>query len=568
MAAVAGLDSASHEMKPDDALPPPGQNYEVAPYTSTYYGQNLATKVSGTNQPIPAVNGKAQPWTNVGYTPGQIRGAYNVTQSGYTGKGVTVAIIDAYAAPTMLANANEYADWAARQYGGSKTLDKPFRSGQYTQVLHPGATGWDLTAAPTAANPDGCGAAGWYGEESLDVESVHGQAPDANVVYVGASDCTDTGLGNAIAYVVNTHAASIVTDSWGEPTDVSSLTPVYDLMFEAGATEGIGFFFSAGDSGYEDPNYEDGTDAVQTDYPTSSPWVTSVGGTSLAIGASNNYESETGWGTVIDPLTTSKGASAWTFTPKANLATTDPLDVASYYDGSTGGGVSAIYPQPWYQASVVPTSLAETEITSTPSYYKGTLEAYTESVTKAKAPMRVIPDVSALADPSTGFAVGESLLGPNDKLSSLKFRISRIGGTSLASPTFAGIEADAQQANGGKAIGFANPAIYKLDAVNKASNAFHDVTDTPGGAQQYEVRSNYTNPDTGALPLLTYLRFLGVNGADGAVSIPVSSSATISVTLASQLAATPGYDDETGVGSPDQYIEAFAPGKHSWSLRP
>jgi subtilase family serine protease len=565
---ISGLDSASHLLQADDTLPPPGQNYEVAPYCSAYYGQLKATKVFSTGQAVPTVNGKAQPWTNCGYTPAQIRGAYNVTKSGETGKGVHVAIIDAYASPTMLTDANDYANWAAA-HGGSKALDKPFAKGQYRQVLHPGATGYDLTAAPSASNPDGCGAAGWYGEESLDVESVHGMAPNADVVYVGASDCTDTGLGNAIAYVVNTRAASIVTDSWGEPTDVSSLTPVYDLMFQAGAAEGIGFFFSAGDDGYSDPNYEAATDGVQADYPDSSPWVTSVGGTSLAIGSKDNYEFETGWGTVLDQLPA--GAKNWAFPPKSSLGTSDPLDAAENYDGSSGGGVSAVYTQPWYQKGVVPTKLAETEVKSTPVNYKGTLVAFTESVTKAKAPMRVTPDVSALADPSTGTAVGETLFGPDNSKGvpgPLEFRISRIGGTSLASPTFAGIEADAQQAYG-RSIGFANPAIYALDKVGKT---FHDVTDTVGGAQQYEVRTNYSNPDTpndppvGSPEFETFLRFLGVNGADGTVIWPIPLSQTLTITeklnYASALTATRGYDDETGVGSPNQYIQAFK-GRHS-----
>jgi subtilase family serine protease len=553
---VSGLDNASHLATADDTLPPPGQNYEVAPYTSSYYGSSKATKVFGTSQPIPKVNGKAQPWTNFGYTSDQIRGAYNVAKSGETGKGVTVAIIDAYVPPALKtgpaleSDTNSFTHWEVTQAGGNPKLDKPFTKGQYRQVLHPGATGFDLTANPTATDPNECGASGWYGESTLDTESVHGMAPNANIVYVGASDCTDAGLGNAIAYVVNTHAASIVTDSWGEPTDTSSLSPVYDLMFKAGAAEGIGFFFSAGDDGYSDPNYEEATDAVQADYPDSSPWVTSVGGTSLAVGSRDNYEFETGWGTVLDQLPA--GARTWTFPPQNNLGTTDPLDTASYYDGSSGGGVSAVYTQPWYQKGVVPTKLAKTEVTSTPVFSGSVLEAFTESLTTARTPMRVTPDVSALADPSTGTAVGETLYGPGN--TDLKFRISRIGGTSLASPTFAGIEADAQQARG-RAIGFANPVIYGLDS--RDSSAFHDVTDTVGGAQQYEVRSNYTDPDNGTFPLLTYLRFLGVNGADGSLTVPVSSTASVTFNLASKLTATRGYDDETGIGSPDQYIQAF-----------
>ncbi len=65
--------------------------------------------------------------------------------------------------------------------------------------------------------------------------------------------------------------------------------------------------------------------------------------------------------------------------------------------------------------------------------------------------------MSALADPSTGFLVGQTTLQPNGK--TYAFSLSRIGGTSVACPVFAGIEADAQQA-AGHPLGFANPAIY------------------------------------------------------------------------------------------------------------
>jgi subtilase family serine protease len=568
---VSGLDSVTHQMKPSEALPPPGANYYVAPTCSHYYGQFTAREVADGSSTIPTVNGKAQPWTNCGYTPAQIRGAYNVGKSGETGKGVTVAVIDAYASPTMLTDANLYA---------KATGDRQFRSGQYRQVLHPGASTWDLTADPTAANPNTCGASGWYGEESLDVESVHGMAPDANVVYVGASDCTDVGLGNAIAYVVNTHAASIVTNSWGETADSSSLTPVYELMFKAAATEGIGFFFSAGDGGYEDPNYEAASDGVQVDYPTSSSWVTSVGGTSLAISKTNSRQFETGWGTILDPLTTSsKGAGSWA------LPVTDVSDMIGngLYDGGTGGGVSAQFTQPWYQKPVVPARLARTNVAMTSPVFvnvttaSGTspvLEAINEALTTSRTAMRVIPDVSALADPSTGFAVGETLFGATDSngnpIGPEKFHISRIGGTSLATPVFAGIEADAQQAHG-KAIGFANPAIYALDALNGKTHAFNDVTDTPGGQHQYEVRSNYSDPynlptRANPNPLSTFLRLLGANGFSGSFTFPVVTNTTITnnppttnvtVHVASALNATTGYDDETGVGSPSNYISAF-----------
>jgi subtilase family serine protease len=480
---VTGLDTATHQMKPGDTLPPPGPNYWVAGPCSQYYGQKIATTE-------PSAYGTKQPWNNCGYTPSQVRSAYGVTKSGMTGQGQTVAIVDAYASPTMQSDANEF----------SKVVgDEPFRPGQYQQYL-------PSTFTDTAA--DECDAAGWYGEETLDVESVHGQAPDANVRFVAAASCNDPDLLSALAYIVDNHLASIVSDSWGEPADDATLTSAYDQVFEVGAVEGIGFFFSSGDSGYESTDEDPGSDQIQVDYPTSSPWVTSVGGTSLAIGKNNNYEFETSWGTLLDPLASS--GTSWEFTP--------PGEYPQYYDGSSGGGVSTTYTQPFYQRGVVPSSLA----TSVP---EGT----------TTTPMRVVPDVSALADPSTGILVGQTTLQPDG--TTYAFSLSRIGGTSVACPTFAGIEADAQQA-AGHVLGFADPAIYE----RYGTSAYHDVTDHPlGPGYLAEVRNNYTDPSTKTGPLITYLRTLGIDG-EGAAALP----------------AVKGYDDSTGVGSPEYYIQSYS----------
>jgi subtilase family serine protease len=480
---VSGLDTATHDMTPADTLPPPGPNFWVAPPCSQYYGQKIAVNE-------PSAYGIKQPWTNCGYTPSQIRGAYGVSQSGMTGKGVSVAIVDAYASPTMLSDANQYA---------KVTGDKPFATGQYTQ---------DLASDFTDTAPDQCDAAGWYGEETLDVESVHGMAPDAKVTYVGAASCTDQDLGDALALIVDNHLASIVSDSWGEPADDSSEIPVYEGIFQAGAAEGIGFFFSSGDSGYESPDEDPGSDMIQADYPTSSPFVTSVGGTSLAIGRSHNYEFETSWGTMNDPL--AANGKSWQDTP--------PGVYPDDYDGSGGGGVSYDFTQPAYQRGVVPNSLA----------------THLGNGSTSPTPMRVVPDVSALADPSTGIETGETVLQPDG--TTFAFSLSRVGGTSVACPVFAGIEADAQQA-AGHAIGFANPAIYQ----RYHTSAFRDVTDHPFGNRHLaEVRNNYTDPATKQGPLLTFLRTLGING-EGAAALP----------------AVKGYDDATGVGSPARYIQSF-----------
>ena len=481
--AVSGLDTASHFAKPTDELPPPGPNYWVAPPCSQYYGQKIATDK-------PSAYGAKQPYNVCGYTPRQIRGAYGVSQSGMTGKGATVAIVDAYASPTMPGDANQYA---------AVTGDKPFAPGQYKQVLAP-------NFAFTAANQ--CDAPLWYGEQTLDIEAVHGMAPDANVVYFGAASCTDQDLGDALSLIVSNHSADIVSDSWGEPADLAVILPVYEQLFRAGAAEGIGFFFSSGDSGYENPAEDPGSDRTQTDYPAESPNVTSVGGTSLAIGRSNNYEFETAWGTLLDPL--AANGKHWQFPP--------PGKYPDYYDGSGGGGVSFNFTQPSYQKGIVPNSLA----TRLPN---GTINA---------TPMRVEPDVAALADPSTGILVGQTTLQPNG--TSFAFSLSRIGGTSVSCPVFAGIEADAQQA-AGHPLGFANPAIYQ----RYGTSAFRDVTDHPlGPGRLAEVRNNYTDPAIKTGPLITFLRTLGING-EGTAALP----------------AVKGYDAATGVGSPARYIQSF-----------
>jgi subtilase family serine protease len=480
---VSGLDTATHDMTPADTLPPPGPNYWVAPPCSAYYGQKIARNE-------PSAYGSKQPWTNCGYTPQQVRSAYHVSQSGMTGKGVTVAIVDAYASPTMPGDADQYA---------KLTGDKPFAPGQYRQVLAPS---FDLTAA------NECDASSWYGEQALDVEAVHGMAPNARVVYVGAADCTDQGLGDALAFIVQHHLASIVSDSWDEPTDDASEVPVYEGIFQAGAAEGIGFNFSSGDFGYEDPAEDSGSDMQQADYPASSPYVTAVGGTSLAIGRSGSYEFETSWGTLLDPLAANH--KSWQSTP--------PGQWPQFYDGSGGGGVSYIFDQPSYQRGVVPDSLATALPNGSPSLQ----------------PMRVEPDVSALADPGTGMLVGQTTLQPDG--ASYAFSTSRTGGTSVSVQVFAGIEADAQQA-AGHPLGFANPAIYQ----RYGTLAFHDVTDHPlGPGYLAEVRSNYTDPSTRTGPLVTYLRTLGLDG-EGSAALP----------------AVKGYDDATGVGSPAYYIQSF-----------
>jgi subtilase family serine protease len=497
---VSGLSTARATMRPQLAttgaatkLPPPGPNYWVAPPCGSYYGQSIA-------KAKPKAYGKNWPWAVCGYTPAQVRNAYGVTASGMTGAGQTVAVVDAYASPTMLRDANEF----------SKLEHEPqFAAGQYTQHLP--ASGF------TQAGNNQCGAQGWYGEETLDVESVHDMAPAANVRFVAAASCQDPDLADALAYIVDNHVASIVSNSWGDVEDgATEFVSTYHLIFEVGAAEGIDFTFSSGDNGYEAPGEDPGfSDHVQVDYPTSDPFVTSVGGTSLAVSKSSGYQFETAWGTLLDPL--ASNGRHWKQTP--------PGGYPFWFDGGSGGGTSTQFAQPGYQAGVVPASLSQT----------------LPGGKKSAAPMREVPDVSAYADPATGMLVGETVLKPSGH--GFEFALSRIGGTSVSCPTFAGIEADAQQAAGGR-LGFANPLIYYL--YSHDPGAYHDVTNTPAGPGHLaQVRANYVNPDKPGGARVYFLRTLGIDGEGLAT-----------------LTATTGYDDATGVGSPAGYILAVQSATH------
>jgi subtilase family serine protease len=488
---VTGLDTGKHLRTHGATLPPPEPNYNVAEPCSQYWGQKVANDK-------PTAYGKHQARALCGYLPKQLRGAYGSTASGLTGKGATVAIVDAYAAPKMEQVSNQF----STKYG-----DKPFAKGQYREVLPPT---FDLI--------DECGAAGWYGEEALDVTSVHALAPKANVVYVGAQNCAD-GLDDALANIVDNHLADIVSNSWGDLSEHYTQAGIdaEEAIFKQGAIEGIGFYFSTGDCGYEVPGtpcqarYGDAQSTQrQTDMPASDPWVTAVGGTTLAVGASNNYKFEATWNVQYDNL--AANGKSWSTPPPGNYPST--------YSAGGGGGTSTLFTQPGYQRGVVPKSLS----TNLPDG------------TTAKQPMRTIPDISAVADSGTGIRYPEWNQRPDG---SFGYTESRVGGTSLACPVVAGLQALAQEAQGRQPIGFANPAIYQ----RAGKHVYHDVTDKPLGRDPVAyVRTNYTDPYAATGPLLYILVTSGNKG----------------IAKDDALTATPGYDRGTGVGSPTAaYLRSF-----------
>ena len=419
---VIGLDDSAQLVRNNAVgsdAPPPAAFVTGTP-CSTYWGEKQA--VGFTN---PYGSGTL-PYAPCGVTPQQVKGAYGIANSGYDGSGQTVAIIDAYAAPTILQDAN--------QWSTNRGLPQ-FTGHQFTQVVAPGT--YNHPERGMKQDPQG-----WYGEETLDVESVHGMAPGANVVYVGAANNFQD-LDAALNHVVDRHLAQIVTNSYGFPTELlprGFVIPQEETIVQ-GAIEGIGIYFSSGDNsdeslvvGYETP-----------DWPASSPFVTAVGGTSLAVGAANNYLFETGWGTTTSSWT----GTAWSATPPG-----------PWLYGS-GGGVSRLFAEPSYQQGVVQQSIFAAH------GYSG----------------RTVPDIAAVGDPNTGYIVGETQTFPDG---TQKYSEYRLGGTSLSSPLMAGIMALADQAHGSP-HGFANPLFYGI----AGSSAFTDITNPASTVAV--VRTNYNN---------------------------------------------------------------------------
>ncbi len=475
--------------QPDSAEPPPAA-FVTAPPCSNYFGESTKTTTYGNQNPgYP----NTMPVTVCGYVGSQLRSAYDIPNS-FTGQGATIAIIDAYDLKTMGSDATEYFN--------TSDPSAPFAAADYQSV----------NQGPFDAQ-DVCG--NWGDEQAIDVESSHSLAPDAHILFVGAKDCYDQSLFNAEQTVVDGNLANVVSNSWADTDgdvfeDVATRTAFDDLFQLADAT-GITVQFSSGDDG---DNF-DLTGISAANYPSESPYVTSVGGTSLEIGASGNAITSYGWSTGKSVKCEANVASFLQGCSSSNYGTWLPAG----YDGSSGGFTSFNYSQPWYQAGIVPTALSERN-----------------SAVDGPAPMRVEPDISLDADPATGFLIGLTETFPNGSTS---YGTTRYGGTSLASPILAGIVADADQA-GGVAVGFLNPTIYHLSQVSDTA-----IANVPVAQKLVQFRNDYVDEIYGSGSGVEHaVRIIGASveeeycdGTGNCASRPDTQS------------AGPGFNSLTGLGT-------------------
>ena len=313
--------------------------------TATYQGNRYGAPI--TNGPPNA--------SPCGYQPSDIQTAYNLTplyHEGLTGKGTTVAIVDAYGSTTIA-----YDVAAFSQFMG---LPQP-----------------DLTiiGTPTESNFSTDPQAGWASETTLDVEWVHSIAPGAKIVLVVTPTNSFTDLFNGIITAANVPGVVSISNSWsGFDIGVAGDSEFYnaaDNILKAIGAAGESIQFSTGD--YGDNASQLGGLYTSTGWPASSPFATGIGGVSVALDAHKHIAWQTSWGTNITEIADTAALG------------NPPLDVPNnegFVFGGTGGA-SDSYPQPAFQRGL-------------------------------PGDRRLTPDISWVADPYTGVEIIYSVDAQND----------------------------------------------------------------------------------------------------------------------------------------------------------
>lgn len=499
---VTGLDQSDRLLTPRNTAGTgpsqnhgaPGIGFRAGRPCSLYYGEKTVSTS------FVAYVSKTKPLAPCGYTPAQVRGLYGLDSVSANGAGQTVAFVGANASPTLQQDVAKYS-----QLHG---LAAP----KITEQVAPGI--YRHPDTPRQIPGD------YYGEETLDAEAIHTTAPGAALLFVGSSNANQD-FDASINHIVDKHLASIISISYGfsgENVPRGFINSLNNTFIQAVAT-GIGIFVSSGDSG--DDVTTVGRPSV--DFYADSPFVTAVGGTSSAVVPSGPAPSvtyaaiddpasplnrpgwkrsfEVGWQTARDTITGSlrpSGDSVRHYDLTGSLDS--PLPGAFF--GGGGGGVSAVFAEPAYQLRSI-------------GAYSG----------------RAVPDISALADPNTGFLVGQTQQFSNG----IYYDEYRIGGTSVAAPLTAGIAAVANQI-AGRPLGFLNPRIYAAYTANR-STAYYDV-------DQKDVFGTTTSD-----PLPSVIRVNYVNNED--VTAGLSLSLRTQEEPNQTLHSVAGYDTATGVGTPN-----------------
>jgi subtilase family serine protease len=363
---------------------------------------------------------------------------------------------------------------------------------------------FSVVKAPGLVNNPKGPARNWDVETTLDVEWAHAMAPGAIIALVVATDRAS--LDEAINYAVVHHLGNTISNSWssiegfGNPRTLDRVNRILEMA----ASEGIDVNFASGDRGDEFNT----VGFLSVDFPASSPFATGIGGTSLALNSDNSIMFQTGWGTNETRIVNRISEGSTPVVPPLNLG----------FVFGAGGGASLTFAKPGFQSSL-------------------------------PGAARLVPDVSMLADPFTGAEVIETFGNQTFVLV--------VGGTSLATPMFSGVMSIAAQKHGHVGFGQAAALLYTLPAgaVNDIA-PFASPNNVTGTITTRSGTINLT-ADQLAGPLQNTTEYYSA-----LYNSPFSTRwFVLTFGTDSSLVVTPGWDNVTGVGTPNgqAFVNALAP---------
>ena len=388
----------------------------------------------------------------------------------------------------------------------------------WANISHTTRTGTYTEVSVDGGAPGPSGAVG-SDESDLDIEQSGALAPGANVISYEAPN-TDFGFVDGLAAAASANIASTVSTSWGQSEtnleasvlsgiDSPAILTAFDEVFLEMAIQGQSMFVASGDSGAYAASRDLGTTNLSVQNPSDSPFDTAAGGSTLPW--TGTFTGPDGSATVNVPAQRIWGWD-YLWKPIAQVDGVPEADVAeSLVVGSTGG-FSVVEHSPAYQSLVAGTRSFDAVQYLTPIDPETIVPGLTEPVAWSFNPNppvtfgasnggRAIPDVSADADPETGYLVyGASAGGLNE-----------YGGTSFVAPQLNGATAVIDSYVGHR-VGLWNPAMYRAVAtghdvftqINTVGTSSDNIFYTGNPGQQY-------NPGTGlGLPDLT--RLAGILG--------------------------------------------------------
>jgi subtilase family serine protease len=349
-------------------------------------------------------------------------------------------------------------------------------------------------------------------ETTLDVEQSGAVAPEASILVYEAPN---TGVGGIDAYakVASQNKAGTVSSSWGLSETAAqaggfagTIVRDHDEFFREMAAQGQSSFTSSGDSGAYPASMDLGSTNLSVQSTSDSPYTTAAGGTTAAgtipLGSTSVViKTERAWGEDwLWPHYRLFEAGGVPFTREAPF-------VLDNITGSTGG-YSVLEGRPSYQKAIKgigtfhairyltpidPRKFGRVKVPSKWTVWdaKSNTAAAPKPVAGSAKNGRVVPDISADADPYTGYLLYCSLL-PGSHLE------GGWGGTSFVAPQLNGAAAVINSYLH-RRVGFWNPLIYKY-AVSRTLTPFHPL-DTTGSSNDNlyytGTKGRVYNPGTG-----------------------------------------------------------------------